>query len=493
MTEEIKFSTSGFRGVTAEAITAQSVQRLTFGICSHIFANTYYGFEGEGYLRSLKERGIKHKKPLVIVGYDTRFMSEQFARVAANALIANGINVKFSKFPIPTPVVEWAVLDTGAVGGIVITGSEADYYTNGLKWISFVGALANNEITEDIEKYVPSASAAALRNSSTEFNYLNSAVNTYDFTKDVLEYLGNIIDTKALKKSKLKVGIDPLYGTASAYMGPFLEKNGVEVFAIHEGTDPLFGSKVPNAGPVSLEELSKLVISKKLHLGIACNPDCDKFGIISGDGTWISPNEIAAVLLEHLVSNRNMSGRVCRSVITSHLLDEVAKKHNLLVRETPVGFKYIADQMLTGQYLIGAEESGGIAVKGHLPDKDGLFTCLLMVEVLAYEGKSLKQLFNDFYKKYNNYYDKKVSIPKTELEIRTIMEKIDIKPPLSINKTSVWRIDQTDGFKFILKDGSWLAIRPSSTERIIRIYAEAKDEKTPAALINEAKKIIENL
>ena len=230
-----------------------------------------------------------------------------------------------------------------------------------------------------------------------------------------------------------------------------------------------------------------------MHLGIACNPDCDKFGIIDAEGNWVSPNEIAPLLLEHLVRNKNLKGRVCRSVITSNLIDQVAKINGLMLRETPVGFKYITELMITGQYIMGMEESGGIAIAHHIPDKDGLVACLLVVDMLATEGKTLKQLKKDFYKKYKQLFDQKVSIPKAETEINRIMERLDIKPPLSINKTSVWRIDNTDGFKFILKGGSWLAIRPPSTARLIRMYAEAQDEKLPEILIKEGKKIIDSI
>ena len=468
------------------------MQRLAHGICSHIFENPYYGFEGEGYRRHLKEKNIKAARPLVIVGHDTRFLAAQFAKVAANVLSANGITVKFAQSPLPTPVAEWAVLKDGAVGAIVITASEAEYYAGGVKWISFYGGIANNEVTQDIENRVPGESSNALKMSSSEYDYLNSAVNIFDFQKEFLNYLDGALDVKIIKKAKLKVGADPLFGSAAHYFRPFLEKNGAQVFGLHEGSDPLFGGKIPNAGPVSLEELSKLVVSKKLDIGIACNPDCDKFGIIDNEGNWVSPNVISALILEHLVKNKKMTGRVCRSVITSHLLDSVAKAHNLLVRETPVGFKYITELMMTGQYLLGAEESGGIAVSGHIPDKDGLATCLMMVELLAAEGKKLTQIFKDFYKKYSVYYDQKVSVPKTETQINNILESLDIKAPLSLNKTSVWRIDSTDGFKFILKDGSWLAVRPSGTERIIRLYAESRDAKVPAQLIAEGKKIVDN-
>ena len=494
MSENIKFSTAGFRATIADGLTAQSVQRLAYGISEHILEHPYYGFEGEGYLRQCQAQGKKLKKPLVLVGFDTRFLSKELACVAANALVQNGISVKMAEFPLPTPVAEWAVLNECALGAIVITGSEAEYCVNGLKWISFYGGIANNEITADIEKRIPPAGAQILKASSVEFGELNSAVViSKDFRKGYLAQMEKIINVRALKAAKLKIAVDPLFGSAKNYFRAFLEKNGVQVEGVHEGEDVLFGGKTPNAGPVSLTELKKLVVGKRMNLGIACNPDCDKFGLIDAEGNWISPNEIAAMILDHLVRNKKLKGRVCRSVITSTLVDQVAKAHGLMLRDTPVGFKYITDLMVTGQYLMGMEESGGIAMVGHIPDKDGLLACFLAVDMLATEKKSFKQLKKDFYKRYTQLFDQKVSMPKTETEINRIMERLDIRPPLSINKMSVWRIDATDGFKFILKGGSWIAIRPSSTERLIRIYAESQNEALPAVLVKEAKKIIDSI
>ncbi|MBR4591719.1 MAG: hypothetical protein IKO35_00735, partial [Elusimicrobiaceae bacterium] len=491
MSEDIKFSTAGFRAVTAEGLTAQTVQRLAYGISEHVLEHPFYGFEGTGYRKHCQEQGKKPKNPLVFVGFDTRFLSKQLACVAANALVQNGITVQMAQGPLPTPVAEWAVISECAVGAIIITGSESPYYVNGLKWISYYGGIANNEIIEDIEKHIPSPNAQILKASSTEFDALNAAVTvTKDLRKSYLTHLEKIINTKALKKSKLKIAVDPLFGSAKNYFRPFLEKYGITVEGVHENDDALFGGTVPNAGPVSLTELKNLVLRKKMHLGIACNSDCDKFGLIDSDGTWVSPNEIAPMLFHHLACNKKIKGRVCRSVITSHLIDQVAKANGLMLRETPVGFKYITELMTSGQYMMGMEESGGLAIANHIPDKDGLLACFLVVDMLATEGKTLKQLRKDFYKKYNQLFDQKVSIPKTETEINRIMERLDIRPPLSICKTSVWRIDSTDGFKFILKGGSWLAIRPSSTEQLIRMYAESQDEKVPAALIKEGKKII---
>ncbi len=491
---EIKFTTTGFRAVTAEGLTAQAVQRLAYGISEHVLEHPFYGFEGEGYKKHCQAQGKKMKKPLVLVGYDTRFLSKQLAYVAANALVQNGIAVKIDELPLPTPVAEWAVVNECAVGALVVTGSEGEYDVNGVKWIAYYGGLANNEIMQDIEERIPSASAQILKASSTEFGELNAAVVvTKDFRKAYLARMEKLVNTRALKAAKLKIAVDPLFGAAKNYLRLFLEKHGVTVEGIHEGEDVLFGGHTPNAGPVSLQELAKLVTGKKMHLGIACNPDCDKFGLVDSEGNWISANEIAPMLLDHLVRNKKQKGRVCRSVITSTLVDQVAKVHGLMLRDTPVGFKYITELMISGQYVMGLEESGGIAVANHIPDKDGLLACFLVIDMLATEKKAFKQLKKEFYKKYKQLFDKKVSMPKTETEINRIMERLNIKPPLSINKMSVWRIDSTDGFKFILKGGSWLAIRPSSTERIIRLYAEALDEKLPAVLIKEGQKIIDSI
>jgi phosphomannomutase len=491
MSNEIKFSTAGFRGTIAEGVNARALQRLALGIAGHIFTNEYYGFEGAGYKKHLNERGLKFKRPLIIVGHDTRFLSDKFADIVCDILASKGITVRRALYPLPTPVAEWAVLKEGAVGAVVITASEAGYTQNGLKWISYYGGIANNEVVRDIENNIPAVSSSP--KDLPEYGYQNSAVSVHNVRDEYLEHLNKIINVKAIKKANLKAGIDPLFGCAENYFRKFLTACGVSVEDIHGGNDVLFGGYVPNAGPVSLADLGRLVVSKKLHLGIACNSDCDKFGIIGPDGEWISPNQIAPLILEHIIKNRKESGRICRSIITTSQIDEVAKAYNLPVRQTPVGFKYINELMMTGQYIFGAEESGGIAITNHMPDKDGLLACILVLEMMAVEGKNLKQIFKDFYKKYNVYYDKKVSIPKREIEIIQIMEKLNLNPPLSINKTSVWRIDQTDGFKFILRNGNWLALRPSGTEHLIRIYAEAKEPSAPARLIAEAQKLIESL
>jgi phosphomannomutase len=488
--QTIKFGTAGWRAQIAEGFTAINVQKLTHAISSHVNDNPDYGFEGDEYRRHLSLRGLSAKNPLVIVGYDTRYMSEYFAKVAANTLAANAISVKLSKIAVPTPVVGWAVTDQRAVGGITITASTSPYTSNGIKWTPFWGGQAIPEVTADIEARLLNVTQTMIKNTPADFSYESPLVELCDFRAGYFKHMSGIIDVKQIKKSGLKVAVDSLYGSVTGYLRPFLEELGLEVHGLHENRDVMFGGHALYTGPEPLAELRKLVLAKKCNIGLACDCDGDRFGVMDADGTWVSPNEILALVLEHLVKNRGMKGRVCRSVVTSHLIDAVARAHKLEVRETPVGFKFIGELMRTGQYLLGGEESGGMALGSHIPDKDGILACLLLLEMLAYEKKPLSKLRQDFRKRYGNYVSVKLSVPVQANGFQPIEEKLLVKPPLDLGKFSVWRIDQTDGFKFILKDGSWLGMRPSGSEQVVRLYAESAEQDKLDILLEAGKKIV---
>ncbi|MCX5784008.1 MAG: phosphoglucomutase/phosphomannomutase family protein, partial [Elusimicrobia bacterium] len=344
--------------------------------------------------------------------------------------------------------------------------------------------------TDDIEKRANAISGVSARGGLHEFSYQSPVVELADLRKNYFKQVLSLLDLKTIKKSGLKVGTDPLYGAASAYLRPLVESLGLKAEGIHEQRDVLFGGKTPYTGPESLSDLRKLVLAKKLDVGIACDCDGDRFGIIDSTGAWISPNEIIVLVLEHLVKNKNLKGRVCKNVVTSYFIDAVAKTLGIEVRETPVGFKFIGELMRTGQYILGGEESGGLTIKGHVPEKDGMLACMLVLELMAYEKKPLSKLRADLYKKYGRFESIKTSVPSGETNMAAISERLRAKPPLSIAGFSVWRIDQTDGFKFILRDGSWLGIRPSGNEPLVRIYAESADKKKLEALALEGKKIL---
>ncbi|MDD4003719.1 MAG: hypothetical protein PHW69_00760 [Elusimicrobiaceae bacterium] len=485
----VKFGTSGWRAPIADGFTAFNLQRLTQALLSHIIENPEYGFQGDQYRRHLKEKGLKHKKPLVIVGYDTRFMSEQFARLVADVLASNAVSVKLAQNPAPVPAVAFAVVKYGAVGGVTITASEGRHFLSGFKWTPFWGGPAIPEVTEDIEKRLHGTISSVNRAGLHEFAFNSPLVEPVDISECYLQHIETLIDFKRIKKAGLKICVDPLFGSAISYLRPLLERAGLKPDGIHEYRDVLFGGKPPYTGPDSLADLSKRVTGNRLDIGVACDCDGDRFGIIDSDGNWISPNEVLALALDHLVRNRGMKGRVCRSVVTSHFVDAVARSHGLEIRETPVGFKFVGELMRTGNYIIGGEESGGFSILGHVPEKDGMLACMLIIEMLAYDKKPLKKIRQDLHKRLGEFFSVKTSMPIMD-DMERMIERLTLKPPLALAGFSVWRIDQTDGFKFILRDGSWLGLRPSGTEPMVRIYAEATGQKKLDQLVQAGKEII---
>ena len=233
-------------------------------------------------------------------------------------------------------------------------------------------------------------------------------------------------------------------------------------------------------------------VKGKLQLGLACDGDGDRFGVIDSDGTWISPNEVLGLVLEHLVKNRGLKGKVARSVMTSHFTDAIARSHGLEVRETAVGFKHVGNLMRTGQYLLGGEESGGLTVMNHVPEKDGILACLLMAEMVAYERKPIKKILAELTKKVGSFTNTRLTLQLDKsLSMEYLVERLRLNPPLNLSGAPVWRIDHTDGFKFIMKDGSWLGLRPSGmADPTVRLYAEAGTPQKIASLCEAGRKIV---
>ncbi|MCG2726438.1 MAG: phosphoglucomutase/phosphomannomutase family protein [Elusimicrobia bacterium] len=489
----IKFGTSGWRAVIGAEFSFNNLRRVAHAVAAHVKTHKIYGFKGEEYLLYLKEHGKKSSiNPCIIVGYDTRYLSHEYAKTVAEVFAIENISVIFSDAAVPTPTIAWQVMSNNAVGGVTITASHNPAEYNGFKWTPFWGGPATPEITEDIEKKINTLTIAEVeRRLPFEQGVSSHTIKVIDFHQDYLRQIYSLIDQNTIKKAGLKIAADSIFGTAATYLRPALENFGVKVIGLRENRDVLFGGHSPDTDEENLKELQTAVIKNKLHLGLACDGDADRYGIIDSDGTWISPNMILGLALEHLVKNKGMNGKICRSVMTSHFVDAIGKYHGLETRETPVGFKYIGDLLKTGQYLVGGEESAGMSIMGHVPEKDGILACLIMAEMIAYEKKPLKKLLNDLYKKVGNFINIRVNLRLNEKEnIERINERLTIKPPLNIAGFSVWRINDADGFKFIMKDGSWLGLRSSGTEPVIRIYAEAQTKPKLLSFVNAGKKII---
>ncbi|MHB0995503.1 MAG: phosphohexomutase domain-containing protein [Elusimicrobiales bacterium] len=493
-TPPIKFGTSGWRAIIGEDFTVPTLRRVAHAAAEHVKENREYGYKGEEYLLSLKKAGKPAPKtPTIIVGYDTRYMSEDFARNAAEAIAAEGITAVFSNTDAPTPVVAWEVMKNDASGGFTLTASKNAPHYSGVKWTPYWGGAALPEITADLEARVQGLTIAEVEK-IIPFDHGVTAgiIKVEDFHEDYFKQLNSLLDLGAIRKAGLKVGADAVNGAARTYLRPMLEKAGAKVTGLREERDVLFGGRSPDTGEENLRGLREAVVKGRLHLGLACDADADRFGVIDADGTWISPNLVLGLVLEHLVKNRGLKGKVVRSVMTSHFMDAIAKSHGLEVRETPVGFKHVGNMLRTGQYLLGGEESGGLSIMNHVPEKDGILACLLMAEMVAYERKPIKKILAELARKVGTFTNTRLTLQLDKhMHMEGLVEKLKLNPPLSLGGVPVWRIDKTDGFKFIMKDGSWLGLRPAGlADPTVRLYAEAADQKKIAALCEAGRKII---
>ena len=492
-TPNIRFGTSGWRGIIAEDFTLTSLRRITHAAAEHIRENREYGYKGEEYLLHLKTNGVVPPRiPQVVIGYDTRYLSEEFAKNAAEAFAAEGFNVLFSEGESPTPVTAWTVTHARAAGGVTVTASDSPPHYNGIKWTPYWGGPAIPPVTDDLETRSQGLTIAESEKFIPfEQGVSSGLIKTRDFHADYFKHLFSLLDDKAIRKAGLKIAADAVHGSVRTYLRPALERLGAKVTGLREDRDVMFGGRQPDTGEETLKPLRETVLRNKLHLGLACDGDGDRFGVIDSDGTWISPNQVLGLALEHLVKNRGLKGKLARSVMTSHFADAIARHYGLEVRETAVGFKHVGNLLRTGQYLLGGEESGGLSIMGHVPEKDGILACLLMAEMVAWERKPIKKILAELNKKVGNFVNSRLTLYlDKDANLPALIEKLQHHPPLNLAGAPVWRIDHTDGFKFIMKDGSWLGLRPSSTEAIVRLYAEAATLPRMNSLIDAGKKIM---
>jgi len=375
----------------------------------------------------------------------------------------------------------------------MITASHNQSNFNGFKWMPYWGGAASPVVTDELERRVELLGDHAVKAMAEERAVKESWFETVDFRESYFDQLESLLDVKAIRKAKLKVGVDVMHGSGRHYLRPFLEKRlGVEVVALNENRDVLFGGISPEPTPESTTALAELVKKRKLALGLACDGDADRFGIIDAGGEWIPANDVIALAYEHLVVSRGLKGKAARSVMTSHFIDAVAKSHGSETRETPVGFKFLGELLRGGQFLLAGEESGGLSIRGHVPEKDGILACVLMLELVACEGKPLAAVRARLHKKLGAFLNARVNQRVDRLrQIIELEDRLRAKPPLELAGSSVWRVDQSDGFKFILRDGAWLGLRSSGTESVFRMYAEAHTPKRLKEMLDAGKKMIQ--
>lgn len=448
----IHFGTDGWRGVMCDDFTLPRVDLVAQAIAEYV-------------------RSVAGPEPAVIVGHDTRFFAEQFADACARVLTANGIRVLAAGRAMPTPVVAFAIGACRADGAIMLTASHNPPIYNGIKFIPAYGGPASPEITAKIEAALAGLRPEDVRKTSRDAARCESCDPIEDYTAR----LHGILDVDGLRSARLKVVFDAMYGAGQGIMTDILAGVGCDAVSIHESRDAFFGGVMPEPNEANLAELIGLVAGGDARIGLALDGDADRFGVVDADGALLSSNQVLALLALHLLRRRGMTGRIVRTVATTHLLDAIAAAHGVELVETPVGFKYIAAEMLAGDVLIGGEESGGLSVAGHIPEKDGLLADLLMCEVTSVCG-SLSAELDRLYDEFGLRITRRIDVHYPSEAKAALLDRLANAPPAAIGDLSVRDVNTLDGVKYLLDREAWVLIRPSGTEPVVRAYVEAKDE-----------------
>lgn len=412
---------------------------------------------------------FQQKRISVVVNYDTRFLSERFAFEAAKVLSHNQIHVFMANRDSPSQAQAYQIIKRKAQGGINFTASFNPPEYNGLKYNTEQGAPALPEETDKIEEEIKSLMKEY---SFCPYYAKTEYVEKIDFQQDYLSLLQDKINFDLIRKSKIRVAADSLYGTSREYLDEILEENQIPVEEIHGYVDPYFGGITPSSTEENLEELKDLVKRKKCQLGIATDCDGDRFGVVDEKGNFVDPNLVLSLILDYFVTKKKWRGGIARSVSTTHLIDRIARRYDLPLYKTPVGFKYLAELFLEDKIIFGGEESACLVLKDHLPEKDGIIAGLLLVEMLAAAGKTLSELIEDLYSQYGRKVDRQVSLPLTSENERKLKNLIK-EPPEKLGDREVINVEAIDGIKLDFSDDDWILLRMSGTEPLVRCYAEA--------------------
>ncbi|MGB3694308.1 MAG: phosphoglucomutase/phosphomannomutase family protein [Spirulinaceae cyanobacterium] len=455
----IKFGTDGWRGLIAADFTFDRVALLA-PLAAKVLADTFQG-------------GAENN--LIIVGYDRRFMAEDFAQVAAEALQTAGFDVLLSTTYAPTPAFSWAAKAKNALGALVMTASHNPAGYLGLKVKGAFGGSVSPEVTQEIE---------ALLTQPPQIQRGEGSLQTFDPWPSYCEGLRGKVDIAAIKEAiasgKLAIFADVMHGAAATGLQRLLE---VEVTEINSERDPLFGGSAPEPLPKYLSQLFRTIRTaarqgeSELRVGLIFDGDSDRIAATDGQGNFLSSQILIPILINHLAKGKGLTGEVVKTVSGSDIIPRLAELYDLPVHQTPIGYKYIADRMLTEEVLIGGEESGGIGYGSHIPERDALLSALYVLEAVVESGKDLSTLYSQLQEKtgFKAAYDR-IDLPLASMEVRSkLLERLEKEPLKKVAGKKVSDCLDVDGYKFRLADNSWLLIRFSGTEPVLRLYCEASN------------------
>lgn len=467
----IRFGTSGWRGIISDSFTFANVELAAHAIAQYLNENPPAGAQ-----------------KLVVIGHDTRFLGREFATRCAEIIAGYGFEAWLTDRDAPTPVIAHAIRTHHASGGINITASHNPPEWNGLKFNEANGAPSSPETAKGIEK--KAEEPGNVQRGAWSVERAKAKVKTFNPMPEYFAQLQKLVDFETLKRHRKKVVVDLMFGTGRGYLDALLERSGWDVDALHGELNPLFGNCRPEPIKENMGELLARMKRRRVALGLGLDPDADRFAVIDSDGTFINANQVLALTLYHLVKNRKWTGAVVRTVATSHLVDGVAGLFGIKVHETPVGFKYIGALMESEPIIVGGEESGGLSVKGHVPEKDGILACLLMCELVACEGKTLRRILKEIQAKVGTVMSDRINLRVTPERKEELLQRF----AQGLDEFGGQRVSQTittDGFKFLLNDGCWVMFRASGTEPVLRCYLEAPTARQLSAFRKAALSLVQ--
>jgi len=470
--EKIRFGTDGWRGIIADDFTFDNVRIVAQGIADY-----------------LKEETEDNKQKEVVVGYDNRFLAEKYALLIAEVLSGNGIKVILSDKSVPSPCVSFAIVERKCDGGVMVTASHNPPQFCGIKFKASYGGPATEEITRKIERNL--YHSKILESINPELIIEEDLIPSY------LARLKSFIDFDLIKGAGLKIVADSMYGVGNEYIEQVLKDTNCNVISIRVRRDPLFGGVNPEPIEEYLGELKKKVKEMEADIGLATDGDADRIGVVDDEGNYFTPHLVFPLLLLYLVREKKWRGKVVQTISLGYLSERIAKKHNLEFQEVPVGFKYVSDLMLRENILIGGEESGGYGYQGYIPERDGILSSLFFVEMLTRIKKSLSTLLREMEEEFGKSFYKRVDFELAGsrwegLDKKEFVQELYKRAPKKLLDISVKEIKTYDGIEYILEDDSWLLLRPSGTEPILRVYVETDEPTKTEKLLAIGKEILYN-
>jgi len=461
----IRFGTSGWRGVIGREVTFRNVRMITSAL-----------------IDILRENHLEQAP--VVIGYDTRMLSEKFARAAAELIAAAGVLAELASRDLPSPVLAAAVIERGAGAGMVFTGSHNAPEYNGLKVYTGDGILAPDAVTDRLEARV----AELERDYDGTFLPNAELISSIDPKPSYLARLQPLIDWDAIRSSGIRIVVDSLFGTCREYLDHILLENDIPITVIHNTRDPYFGGYAPDCTSVNLSRLRDVMRGADADLGLATDGDGDRFGVLDRGARMCDSSTAIALVLDYLARRRSFSGAVGRTLATSSLIDAVAREHDLEIVETPVGFKHFGPLLVDGRLEFAGEESAGLAWARHLPERDGILANLLVAEMVAVEGRGLAELALDLEQRVGAFFFRRTQIPLTRRS-RQIFERRLKQKWATIGGLEVVEVDRRDGLKLAFGGGSWLAMRLAGTEPKIRLYAEGRTSEEMRHLMHLTRQL----